>query len=148
MDLKKVRKATVVIILCSGVSVASFYIIFFFIPKIQLSAVLSEFEDAAREKDYKKLHSIFSKESPHYEKLESKNLQVLFNKFEKGIIVRNARLIPFSEVEGNRANIIWGNAKMTAKIDGEERYFYDIFLVKESGDWKIRQFGFPDLVDY
>jgi allophanate hydrolase subunit 2 len=45
-------------------------------------------------------------------------------------------------------DIIIAGGKMKAKIDGQYREHFEFFLVQEGDQWKLRQFAFPDFIDY
>ncbi len=136
-----VRKSLTITTLAICIASVAFYVFVFAIPKRQLSNILVEFEGAARNRELPKLYSLVSKDAKIYRVLSSPLLKEEFEKFEPGVEIIEANYIP----QGHR---IWGHARMRAKKDGEYRWFPDVILIKENSRWKIRQFSFPDLVDY
>jgi hypothetical protein len=133
------------LILCAS---AVFFIdLFVFYPERQLSKNLNNFDQAVRKQDIKVLKFLVSEKCVLHPYLASNDIQKVFNLFEPGIEVEEAHYIPNRFNSGDN-DWIWGSAKMKAKIDGEYRYFSEIWLVKEEDKWKIRQFFFPDLIDY
>lgn len=135
----------IVLIIC----VVTLFLIdlFVFYPERQLSNILTNFDQAVRGKDISALKLLVSEKAAIYPYLSSDDMQKPFNLFEPGIKVEDAQYAPNRFNSGSN-DWIWGTAKMKAKIDGEYRYFDGIWLEKEKGDWKIRQFVFPDLIDY
>jgi hypothetical protein len=141
LKVRRIIGAGVVILLLASVAI---YTYFFVWPKKQLAGLLVEFELACRSNDVASLELLVSKDAPIYGKWETFCGE--FAKFEQDIEVYRA-----SYVLGGRISehtMIMGHARMRAKIDGDYRFFEDIALVKEEGSWRIRQFGFPDFLDY
>jgi hypothetical protein len=134
-----------VLILCT---VTIYFVdLFVFYPKRQLSNTLNNFDQAVRKQDITALKLLVSEKCEYYQHLASEDIQKVFNLFEPGIEVEKANYYP-KKMTPDKIAWIWGSAKMKAKIDGEYRYFSEIWLVKEGSEWKVRQFFFPDLVDY
>jgi hypothetical protein len=134
-----------VFILCA--STLYFVDLFVFYPKRQLSNTLNNFDQAVRKQDITALKLLVSEKCEYYPYLSSDDIKKAFNLFEPGIEVEKANYYP-KKMTSDKIAWIWGSAKMKAKIDGEYRYFDDIWSVKENGEWKVRQFFFPDIVDY
>ncbi|MFA6010794.1 MAG: hypothetical protein WC799_12490 [Desulfobacteraceae bacterium] len=144
---KTIRKILIFTVLILCASTLYFIDLFVFYPERQLSNILNDFDQAVRKKDTTVLKLLVSEKCVFYPYLASDDIQKPFILFEPGIEVEKALYAP-NRFNSGDSDWIWGSAKMKAKIDGEYRYFSEICLVKEDGERKIRQFSFPDLIDY
>jgi len=141
LRVRRVIGICVVVLLLASSAV---YAYVFVLPKRHLTEVLVEFERSCRTNDIASLEMLVSKDAPIYGKWSV--LRDEFAKFEQGIHVDGARFVsgePISE-----QTMITGDAKMRAKIDGEYRFFADVELIQVEGSWRLRQFAFPDYLDY
>ncbi len=140
--MKRTIAISIVALVISTISGCIYYQ-YFYIPKKILQETLVLFETEVRNENYNELKKLVSKECAIYKYLPDPKLSEIMRKFHLGIVVVSANYT----VESDRTKI-HGVAKMKAKVDGENREFDNIFIQIENGIWKIRQFGFPDFIDY
>lgn len=130
-----------VVLLLTGFMVYGYFFVW---PARRLASVLVDFERAGRAEDVGRLESVVSKDAAFYGRWGE--LRDELSKFDHGLEVGSARYVSGEPISG--PTMIVGNARMRSKIDGNYRLFADITLVRENGSWKLRQFAFPDYVDY
>ena len=128
---------------------SAIYIRFIIIPEKQFTAIITEFEKACREEDNLILSTLISKQSRLFELINDANkIKVLFEKFEFESAIINVSYIPSYLNDNARSDLICGEIRKRAKIDGEYRSFSDIVIKDDDGNWVIQQFSFPDFLDY
>ena len=138
-NYKKYIKVFLILVLL--VSMAG-YFYFYYIPKSRTLNIIEKFEIAVRRNDKITLREIVSS-SDYWDRLESGIFQEYFGYFYNGVEITRVHIRPI--VNNTR---IWTEGRMKAKIDGKYRNHFEFCIILENGKWKLRQFYFPDIVDY
>ena len=73
--------------------------------------------------------------------------QEYFAKFYSGVEITSCMRRP-ENILPSEKDYIWAEGRMKAKIDGKYREYFEFLIKIEDGKWKIKQFSFPDFVDY
>lgn len=114
------------------------------------SDIFDQFENAfysdspEKAKDLLDTHSPFYGKFPKYYSIYQR--EFLF--FEKGYKIYRARRSLYYIFNKDKAQYIWVNFSKVAKKDNKPRDYFEVLLTKENGVWKIRQYAFPDFIDY
>jgi len=132
-----------IIILTISVTTGWFYYQHIYVPKSILQETLVIFENEVRKENYEKLKEIVTEDSAIYKYLPDPKFSEIMGRFHSGVKVVSAMY-----TVGSDNKVIFGVAKMKAKVDGKYRVFDNLFIRYEKGIWKIRQFGFPDFINY
>ncbi len=122
------------------------YSTFVLIPKYKAAKIINEFEVTARNYNKNAIEEIVTKDSK-LRTLPKEIYQEYFDKFHEGIVItsciRRSKYILPSEKDS-----IWAEGKMKARLDGKYREHFEFLIKIEDGKWKLRQFSFPDFMDY
>jgi len=123
------------------------YGLFIYYPEKILSNTLAEFEKEFRHREMNAVSLLISPDSI-LQKIVSNEKQanyihLAFLKFQEETIIVKTRPVLL-----NNHLAIRGFTKKRAKIDGKYREFGLAVIVLEGNTWKIRQFSFPDAIDY
>ncbi|XCN72448.1 MAG: hypothetical protein Q3M24_19465 [Candidatus Electrothrix aestuarii] len=143
---KLLCRALLILISLVILAVAGWYTTFILYPKSIAAEVTTAFEKAARLQDRAGMLNILSQDS-HLRRLKQDIIDKYFGRFDQGIeitwCIRKA-----NERFPSNEDTIFAGGKMKAKIDGQYREHFEFFLVQEGDQWKLRQFAFPDFIDY
>jgi hypothetical protein len=121
------------------------------LPYYQINRTLTDFEHACYSNNYNQIISIISRKSLLYELVEkdsAKSLVKLFNKFEKGFEIPSFAFHRIIDDNKLRSDLIGCHLFKIWKIDNKKKEFGYIIIIEENNRWKIKQYAFPDYLDY
>lgn len=128
------------------VIIGIWYSTFILIPKYKVSKIVNEFEVVARSYDKKAIEKMVTEDS-RLRTLPKEIYQEYFSRFYEGVEITSCIRRPENILPSEKDNI-WAEGRMKAKLDGRYREYFEFLIKIEDGKWKIRQFSFPDFVDY
>jgi len=132
-----------------GISVG-FYFWYAVSPRVIASNVFDQFEEAFYSDHPEEARALidintsFHKDFEKYYPLYKRE----FLYFEKGYKISNTRRSLNYIFGKNKVQTIWVFFSKVAKKDNKPRDYFEVLLTKENEVWKIRQYAFPDFIDY